>query len=415
MSQPVEGTPEYAAWASEDKGPAIMAVVWTVTIIGMFFAAVRLYVRAAMQGRLQSDDYFIIISVVMGVLSCSLTTLAITHGFGQHFSTLALYDQQQAIIWTIGSFCPGLIAFGFPKLAVVALLTRLLIPGKWHLRFLWSLGIVCQLVLFATIGTLIGRCYPARFLWDKSIEGTCFSTDIQMKYSLFAGGECSMTGMSRLSTDGSQAFSAFVDLYLAIYPSFVLWRLRISIRQKLALTAALGVGFISGIVAIYKTTRVPSLGDPDFTYATADLQMWTVIEGSSIVIASSVPVLQPLMDRLFGRNILGSTRGRALNTPDKAASAGEWRMRSRKRILDDDLEITAHTWTGSQEDILTPQNKLHSMSGRHSSLGADGMGMSPPYGITMTREVTVGFDPAPIQRKDIGIKSWDTSDGRDIP
>lgn len=38
------------------------------------------------------------------------------------------------------------------------------------------------------------------------------------------------------------ALSAFVDLYLAIYPTTVLLHLHMSLRKRLALCAALGLG-----------------------------------------------------------------------------------------------------------------------------------------------------------------------------
>jgi hypothetical protein len=38
------------------------------------------------------------------------------------------------------------------------------------------------------------------------------------------------------------AFSAFVDLYLATYPAFILFHLQMSLRKKIALSAAMGLG-----------------------------------------------------------------------------------------------------------------------------------------------------------------------------
>jgi hypothetical protein len=38
------------------------------------------------------------------------------------------------------------------------------------------------------------------------------------------------------------AFSAFVDLYLSIYPAVVLYKIRLPIKKKVALSAALGIG-----------------------------------------------------------------------------------------------------------------------------------------------------------------------------
>lgn len=44
------------------------------------------------------------------------------------------------------------------------------------------------------------------------------------------------------NTHQRAAFSAFVDLYFAIYPSTVLMKLHMSLRKRVALCAALGLG-----------------------------------------------------------------------------------------------------------------------------------------------------------------------------
>jgi hypothetical protein len=41
-----------------------------------------------------------------------------------------------------------------------------------------------------------------------------------------------------------QLYLAFVDLYLAAYPTVVLARLQITLKKKLALCAALGMGAV---------------------------------------------------------------------------------------------------------------------------------------------------------------------------
>jgi hypothetical protein len=39
-----------------------------------------------------------------------------------------------------------------------------------------------------------------------------------------------------------KAFSAFVDLYLAVYPALVLFNLQLNMKKKIALSCALGIG-----------------------------------------------------------------------------------------------------------------------------------------------------------------------------
>uniref|UniRef100_A0A8H7KEG8 Rhodopsin domain-containing protein n=1 Tax=Bionectria ochroleuca TaxID=29856 RepID=A0A8H7KEG8_BIOOC len=230
----------------------------------------------------------------------------------------------------------------YQKMAVVYLLTKLLNPNKWHKYFLWWQGIWCQLTLFATVGVLIGRCKPAHSLWNFDVPGECFSPDILVAYCIYAG-----------------SFSAFVDLYLAIYPAVVLFNLQMSFKKKLALSFALGIGSVSGIVAIYKTTRIPSLKSADFSYDTADLVAWTVIEGSTIIVASTIPILQPLVEKVLRRNPFSSGKdsakynGRYYEDYSDQKSGYELGQRKPKSKARDDLGLTVLEEGGSQEEILS--------------------------------------------------------------
>lgn len=56
-----EFPPEYVA---QDKGPAIIATIVTVTVLETLFTAARLYVRGGIMKKLQLDDYIIVVAVV---------------------------------------------------------------------------------------------------------------------------------------------------------------------------------------------------------------------------------------------------------------------------------------------------------------------------------------------------------------
>ena len=154
-----------------------------------------------------------------------MTMVAVENGNGRHSDTLSIAQQEKVRLWTIAAFCPGVMSFGLPKFAVVDLLTRLMNPSKWHRRFLWGMCILCLLTLFATVGTLLGQCTPTRAMWNFDMEMTCVDPAHIVGFSLYAG-----------------ALSAFVDLYLAVYPTVVLFKLQMKLRKKLALTAPLSIG-----------------------------------------------------------------------------------------------------------------------------------------------------------------------------
>ncbi|KAK7222799.1 hypothetical protein V2G26_010802 [Clonostachys chloroleuca] len=370
-----------AAWAAENKGPWIVITCWVVTAVATLFVFARLYVRGWMMRKLQQDDYWTVIAMVCGYISTALSMKAVAAGNGRHMKLLSQHEQESAVLWTTAAFCPGVMSFGLPKMAVVYLLTKLLNPNKWHKYFLWWQGIWCQLTLFATVGVLIGRCRPAHSLWNFDVPGECFSPDILVAYCIYAG-----------------SFSAFVDLYLAIYPAIVLFNLQMSFKKKLALSVALGIGSVSGIVAIYKTTRIPSLKSADFSYDTADLVAWTVIEGSTIIVASTIPILQPLLEKVLRRNPFSSGKdsakynGRYYEDYSDQKSGYELGQRKPKSKARDDLGLTVLEEGGSQEEIL---------SGTKPNVVAAGTAKpvvvpeATRHAITRTDVITVSYSGSP--------------------
>lgn len=248
IPHPPEGTPEYENWKAQDKAPSIIITCWMIIGLATVFTICRLFVRIRVFRQLRSDDFwcagglvrvplipltaraFITNSTPLQIaayLSAAFTTVAVGYGNGRHFNLLTQVQQENVIFWTTVAFCPSILSFGLPKLAVVALLTRLMNPGKAHKYFLWGMTVFCVLSLLATIGTLLGQCQPAESLWNFDIQGTCAPKHHIVNYSLYAG-----------------TISAFVDIYLAIYPSLVLFKLQLKLRKKIALSFALGIGLV---------------------------------------------------------------------------------------------------------------------------------------------------------------------------
>lgn len=56
----------------------------------------------------------------------------------------------------------------------------------------------------------------------------------------------------------------------------MLFKLQINNKKKIALCCALGIGSVSAIVSIYKSTRLPSLTKADFSWETTDLVIWSL-------------------------------------------------------------------------------------------------------------------------------------------
>lgn len=181
------------------------------------------------------------------------------YGYGQHKINLESRSAELALMWNMISFIFGIISFAIPKLAVAALLHRILNPNLTQRIILWGLVSLVAVIALVNILIYVTMCDPPQALWKSSMvlsgEAKCRDIWILINYATFNGGErCSM-GLVILVivTDYRHAwtaFSAFVDLSLAIYPGVVLFKLQMSLRKKIALTAALGLGAMYGNLAI---------------------------------------------------------------------------------------------------------------------------------------------------------------------
>ncbi|KAF3351369.1 hypothetical protein VD0002_g2681 [Verticillium dahliae] len=292
--------------ANANKGPGILAIIIPVSIFSTLFTAARLWVRGKILRQFHADDWLIVVSVICCWISVALAVKAIDNGNGRHLVTLSQEEQEGVVFWTLVGFPLGILSFGIPKLAVVAVLTRIMSPGRTHTIILWTMAGICNVLLALNAVFLLGRCVPAESQWNFDIKGKCWDPQILVRYAIATG-----------------VFSAAVDLYLAVYPGLILLNLGIKRNKKIALTVALGLGCISTGVAIFKCTRLPLLAAKDFSWETAELVVLNIVEGGTLIIASCIPVLQPLLRIIMKREPLATSGTPGQEGYNRGASAGQ--------------------------------------------------------------------------------------------
>ncbi|KXH56746.1 hypothetical protein CSAL01_03190 [Colletotrichum salicis] len=267
---------------NHDISAIIVASVVPITIVSTLFAFARLYVKGWIQHRVQYDDGILLAAVVAGWTATGLTLKAVALGNGKHVDVLTDEQKEETLRWTILSFGFGIIALALPKLAVVALMNRLLNPRRLHRVFLWALGLLCCAGLLGNVIGLFAQCPQEAVVNITYTKTACLGPERAVAYSI--------------STSG---ISAATNAYLAIYVALSVRRLKIARRKRLAITISLVLGLLALFTALFKCTRLKSLGSPDFTYDSADLVIWTSLEADVVIIAACIPALQPLVDHLF--------------------------------------------------------------------------------------------------------------------
>ncbi|KAL4997403.1 hypothetical protein BDV10DRAFT_195125 [Aspergillus recurvatus] len=366
---------------SDDRGPKILAVLWGLTGFTIVVVAARMFIRGKMLRSFGPDDWLIAFSMTMGIVYCAITTANIAIGYGKHAYVLDTETVEKASFLNSLSFLFGIISFSAPKLAVAAMLNRILNPSLGQKAAIWGLTGLGAVISGICIIVLFTMCDPPRALWQTSLvvagKATCRDVWILINYAIFTG-----------------AYSAFIDLYLAIYPAFVLMKLHMSLRKRLALCAALGLGAIASAMAVVKCTQVKGLADKsDYTYGTADLVLWTNVESDVVIIASCIPTLQPVLELILGKRKLSSYSGSrnrykgSQQLHDYSHSRSHSKMTKTPRKTD--LTITG---VESQESILRD----------------DGVCGHPLGAIRRTDNVTVEYESRGRGEQEVGSPGRET-------
>lgn len=128
----------------------------------------------------------------MGLAYCGLTTANVSIGYGRHAVFLTQNTLEKAILLNTVSFLFGIISFTVPKLAVSAMLNRILNPNIIHRIGLWFLTGFAAAVSAICIIILFTMCDPPKALWQTHLVmggAKCKDTWILIDYAIFTGGE----------------------------------------------------------------------------------------------------------------------------------------------------------------------------------------------------------------------------------
>uniref|UniRef100_A0A093VHN4 Rhodopsin domain-containing protein n=1 Tax=Talaromyces marneffei PM1 TaxID=1077442 RepID=A0A093VHN4_TALMA len=270
--------------STQDRGTVILVAMWTTTSIATIFVAARLYTRAKIVRSLGLDDYLISMSILLGLLFVSLTTASVRAGDGRHADSLTSHAFERAALLNTAGFAPGILSFVIPKLGVVALLCRIFNPTQRWKIFLWSFVGGGGLLICGCIIIIYAQCNPTKALWTG--VGNCWNPGILVDYSIFAG-----------------ALSAVIDIFLAIYPAVILWRLQLPLRRKVLLLAAFALGaWTSGRIRFH----LQHLGACNLDKVMTSIGSRRILlltffsaESNAVIIAACIPTIIPLIETLF--------------------------------------------------------------------------------------------------------------------
>ncbi|KAK4187927.1 hypothetical protein QBC35DRAFT_383787 [Podospora australis] len=275
---------ELALLPHDDAAPKLIGVVWTLVSISLLFLGLRLYCRMLKRQALWWDDLFLIGAMACMISECCLMTYMTTLGYGLHIWDFPMENMMKLLLPMNISGTLSVVASVWSKTSFG--ITLLHLTNGWMKKVTWFCIISMNISMGLSAMFPWVSCTPINKVWDMFVEGTCWAPTVLTNYNTFSG-----------------AYSAAMDITLAMLPWKFLWGLQMKPKEKIGVGLAMSMGVFAGITSIIKATMTPTaMLSEDFADG-IDLWIWANGEVAASIVAACIPMLRVLVkDRKSSRN-----------------------------------------------------------------------------------------------------------------
>ncbi|KAI4764858.1 hypothetical protein E4T52_03832 [Aureobasidium sp. EXF-3400] len=308
---------------AQDLVPSILGFTGFFCFLSLIIIALRLYARAFMVRRLGWEDLLIFITALF-VLGCWICFVgeSKTGVLGRHMETVTTPQYELFLLWTFPHQLFISLGNGTFKCSVGFFLIRV---GTKR----WGRWVLYGLMLFITISslvygsTLFWSCIPLRANWhfDEQKNAKMISNKVWMGLAMW-----------------NSVANMLTDSILAFFPMPIVLRMKVSTSKKVALVVALSLGWLTVVCGAVKTWVMWNYFTANDKYYKDLYFVWCFMEMSVGSIAASVPLLQPLVNRIRRSSSSRNDSGKVVLMPlPGAMPATPPQVKMRRPII---------TWTG---------------------------------------------------------------------
>ncbi|KAJ4266240.1 hypothetical protein NW762_004221 [Fusarium torreyae] len=293
--------------AIPNRGPELQAVGYTLGSAAIIALSLRVYVRTRLVKNFGFDDWCMCSALVTFLLFVICALIGVHYGTGRHRDDLDHDDYKQAMKfwwWCYLWYCLTMIA---SKISIGYFLLRITVRklDVWIIYGVMAIT-VCTGVVFFFV-TLF-QCSPISFFWNQDQPGQCVNVEVIIALTYLYS-----------------ACSVISDFTCAILPMFLVWKLNMGKKTKLALIPIMGMACVASSAVVVRFAFVKDFKNPDFLWATIDIAIWSTTEQGLAITAGSLATLRPLL-RLLGRRLGISTSGPSeLRDTDQPMGSGGFR------------------------------------------------------------------------------------------
>ncbi|RAQ67259.1 integral membrane protein [Aspergillus flavus] len=261
-------------------------VLTVVPIVGAAIATLTYLLRLVScrisTAGLRLEDLLMGIGLILSYCATAFVIYTAFNGVGVR-TTLLPPDERHRIqfgSWMIQKFWAPSMAF--VKISIIVFLQRIL--GTVPAFRIVSNCLIVFIALWAVVALLVNifQCHPVQFYYDKTLQG----------------GHC-MHGQTKFF-QAMGSIALVEDVIILLMPVPIVWRLKITLRQKIAVTIVFSLG---GLVCIFSLMRLIEFRNfvvTDLASSSAKESIWTVLELDVAIICGCLPLLKPLLAGFLG-------------------------------------------------------------------------------------------------------------------
>ncbi|OHE94191.1 hypothetical protein CORC01_10529 [Colletotrichum orchidophilum] len=261
----------------ENRGPELLVVNFFFVSATVLTTALRCYVRAGLVKAFGTDDWLMVLALTFFICYSTSSILGVHYGTGRHFADIE--DDQIPKALECWWFCYLFYSLSMivSKMSIAFFLLRITTRKlhSWIIYMAMMFTVLAGVVFFFV--TLF-QCQPISFFWQKKQQGSCININVVIALAFLYSG-----------------FSVISDLTFAILPAFIVWKLQLQKKAKIALIPLLIMGCVASSAVLVRFGYLMSLKDPDFLWSTLDIAIWSSVEQGLAITAGSLATLRPLL------------------------------------------------------------------------------------------------------------------------
>ncbi|KIW17983.1 hypothetical protein PV08_02269 [Exophiala spinifera] len=281
------------------RGPGLEVVSILFSIVGLAVVATRIYSRLLITRAPGWDDFLIVVGLAFSIAASVMTTI----GNKLYFSGRHIWDVPPSTftplrlnVW----ITEWLVVLAGTAIKISVLLFYRRLSVKFPRGFLIAtwVGIVYMILyVLAFTLTLLLICRPTDSYWNS------FTPNWAATHKF----HCADQSVSIPSAVG---LSVLGDFYTTILPLLLIYRLKLPLKQKLALYSLFALGFLACIFGVIRLVLLNKLLNDtfDFTWLLWEMWIWSVVELYVAIFAASAPALKPFLQRFLSISTNGIAR-----------------------------------------------------------------------------------------------------------